>query len=342
MILYYLLFLIIVVSLFIYYLLLPRRSIDIVITWVENTKDFQDEKAFWEQKHNYVSNNQVENKRRYQDNEELKYTLRSIVKHFPNYRYIYLVTKDGQIPAYVTKNHPKLKIVHHSEFIPHEYLPTFNSIVIECFIHRIPNLTENYIYMNDDTMFLRDLSIDFFIDPLSDKPYSLYSLDNIQYNENIVNEIDFEKYDFLQLLAYNNKILNDILVQNTFIRHDISHIPKVYNKNFDYRLEKIFKEYYIPGYETNLFDLTCASKFRKNHNLCFVSILKEYLYVYLFDSSFKKVSHLYFDSYRNDFTKLNDGFQNDFMCMNDINEQDMIRYKNCMAYLYPKKCYLEK
>ena len=189
-------------------------------------------------------------------------------------------------------------------------------------------------------MFRRELTMDFFIDPIKQIPYSLYSFDDIQYNQNIMKEINFDDYDFLQMLAFNNKILNDILSQNTFIRHDISHIPKIYNKNFDSRIEEIFKKYHIPIHDINIFDMTCRSKFRKNYNLCFVSILKEYLYVYLYKTKFKKVSHLYFDSYRNNFFKM-DNETMDFVCVNDINDQDKFVYHNFMNELYPEKCEFE-
>ena len=38
----------------------------------------------------------------------------------------------------------------HNEFIPAKFLPTFNSGVIECFLHKIPGLAELFVYANDD------------------------------------------------------------------------------------------------------------------------------------------------------------------------------------------------
>ena len=35
---------------------------------------------------------------------------------------------------------PKLKLVSHKDYIPAEYLPTFNSNVIELWLHKIPEL----------------------------------------------------------------------------------------------------------------------------------------------------------------------------------------------------------
>ena len=44
----------------------------------------------------------------------------------------------------------KLKIVFHRDFIPAQYLPTFNVNTIEMWLHRIPDLSEYFIYSNDD------------------------------------------------------------------------------------------------------------------------------------------------------------------------------------------------
>ena len=43
-----------------------------------------------------------------------------------------------------------MKVVLHKDFIPQEYLPTFNSTTISLFMHRIPGLGEEYLYFNDD------------------------------------------------------------------------------------------------------------------------------------------------------------------------------------------------
>lgn len=42
--------------------------------------------------------------------------------------------------------------VYHKEFIPCQFLPTFNSTTIEMFLWNIPNLSERFIYANDDML----------------------------------------------------------------------------------------------------------------------------------------------------------------------------------------------
>lgn len=87
------------------------------------------------------------------DNEELRYSLRSVWKFAPWVRNIYLVT-NGQIPAWLNIHHPRIHLVtHESIFLNKSHLPTFSSPAIECHLHRIPGLSEHFLYLNDDTMF---------------------------------------------------------------------------------------------------------------------------------------------------------------------------------------------
>lgn len=90
---------------------------------------------------------------RFEDNQELKYSLRSVWVNAPWIRRIYLVT-NGQIPNWLNINNPKLYLVPHSSIFKNQsHLPTFSSPSIEANIHRIPGLSEHFIYLNDDVMF---------------------------------------------------------------------------------------------------------------------------------------------------------------------------------------------
>ena len=97
-----------------------NNELDIVITWVEDNEEFNKEKTVWLEKQNYkvIIN---DNEKRYTHDQELKYCLRSIEMYFPYFRYIHLVVKDGQFPKYLNRNHPKLKVVNHSNIIPSKY-----------------------------------------------------------------------------------------------------------------------------------------------------------------------------------------------------------------------------
>ena len=90
---------------------------------------------------------------RFADNNELKYSLRSVEKYAPWVRKIFIVT-NGQIPSWLNLNNPRISIVAHDEiFLNKTHLPTFSSPAIESHIHRIPGLSKKFIYMNDDVFF---------------------------------------------------------------------------------------------------------------------------------------------------------------------------------------------
>lgn len=100
---------------------------------------------------------------RWRDRQELKYSLRSIEQYLPWVNHIYIVT-DNQVPMWLNINHPKITIIDHRDILPPDALPTFNSMAIETALHRIPGLSEHFIYANDDCFVNQPLSPDFFFD----------------------------------------------------------------------------------------------------------------------------------------------------------------------------------
>ncbi|MBO6045145.1 MAG: hypothetical protein J6P69_04755 [Bacteroidales bacterium] len=95
------------------------------------------------------------NGKHFRDWGTLKYLLRGIETHLPFIRNVFLVVSGGtQVPEWADREN--LKIVLHSDIIPGEFLPVFNSTAIEMFLHRIPGLEEEFLYFNDDIFPLRD------------------------------------------------------------------------------------------------------------------------------------------------------------------------------------------
>ena len=135
-------------------------EIDFVYLWV----DGNDPK--WQAKRNaFIGNTQkksaVNCEGRYANNDELKYSLRSIELYAPWIRKIFIVT-DNQTPQWLDTSNPKIKIIDHKEIMPAQSLPCFNSCVIEHFIHRIPGLAEHFLYGNDDMFFNKPVTPDMF------------------------------------------------------------------------------------------------------------------------------------------------------------------------------------
>jgi len=127
---------------------------------------------------------------RFTDYGELLYSLRSVSKYLKWVRNIYIVT-DNQIPSWLnvekTSNN-KIKIINHTEIIPLEYLPTFNSHVIELFLHKIPNLSKYFIYLNDDIVFLKEIDISHFFTFASENETSENETNENETSENETNE----------------------------------------------------------------------------------------------------------------------------------------------------------
>lgn len=125
-------------------------KIDFVIIWVDgNDPEWQKERAKY--KPSLSNDNNVH---RFRDWDNLQYWFRGIETFAPWVNNVYFVTW-GHIPKWLNVNHPKLKVVKHEDYIPEEYLPTFNSNTIELNLHRIRGLSDKFVYFNDD-MFLID------------------------------------------------------------------------------------------------------------------------------------------------------------------------------------------
>ncbi|MCL2758307.1 MAG: stealth family protein [Alphaproteobacteria bacterium] len=101
---------------------------------------------------------------RWDADDELFYSLRSADKFAPWINRIFIVVDNGTAPKWL-REHPRVTIVDHKDFIPDAYRPTFNSATIEIFLHKIPGLSEHYLYANDDMFFGASVSPDFFFDP---------------------------------------------------------------------------------------------------------------------------------------------------------------------------------
>jgi len=142
--------------------LFGQEPIDVVFTWVDGSDPvWVEKKEFYMHQEGSVCR-WAGRDRRFRNRDELKYALRSINDFAPFVRRIFIVT-DDQKPNWF-KSHPKIQIVSHKEIFPWpEYLPVFNSEAIEANLHRIPGLSEKYVYFNDDFLLGREVSPeDFF------------------------------------------------------------------------------------------------------------------------------------------------------------------------------------
>ncbi|XP_015673724.1 N-acetylglucosamine-1-phosphotransferase subunits alpha/beta [Protobothrops mucrosquamatus] len=116
---------------------------------------------------------------RFEDNEELRYSMRSIERHAPWVRHIFIVT-NGQIPSWLNLDNPRVTIVTHQDLFQNlSHLPTFSSPAIESHVHRIRGLSQKFIYLNDDVMFGKDVwPDDFYSHSKGQKVYLTWPVPN--------------------------------------------------------------------------------------------------------------------------------------------------------------------
>lgn len=136
-------------------------KVDMVYLWCDGSDPvFKKRKNECLQKENYYDE-YLMGDQRFFDNDELKYSLRSLEKNAPWINHIFIVT-DRQIPKWLDTNNKKISIVDHAQIMPKNCIPCYNSNVIERYIAFIPALHEHFIYGNDDTFFGRPVRENFF------------------------------------------------------------------------------------------------------------------------------------------------------------------------------------
>lgn len=147
----------------------PNTEIDFVITWVDGGDPaWRKQKAIYSGQAQLAGEEDVSSvdtrDERYRDHGLLAYWFRAVEKFAPWVRKVHFVTW-GHMPKWLDTDNPKLNVVKHEDFIPNEFLPTFNSNVIEPHLHRINGLSEHFVYFNDDVFPIGPLKeTDFFKD----------------------------------------------------------------------------------------------------------------------------------------------------------------------------------
>lgn len=138
------------------------EKIDLVYTWVDgNDAAWQQSKQEWLARSGGAYDRQSTAKGRFVDNEELRYSLRSVEQNMSWINRIHIVTAD-QTPEWLNTKHPKIHLVSHRDIFPAECLPTFNSSAIDMALPNIEGLAERFILSNDDMFVVRPVTPDFF------------------------------------------------------------------------------------------------------------------------------------------------------------------------------------
>lgn len=257
---------------------MKNGPIDIIIPWVDGG-----DPAWQAEKNKYMTGQKVitdaNNDIRYQSWDNLQYLFRGIETFMPWVHKVFLVTW-GHLPEFLNVDCPKLQIVRHEDFIPNEYLPTFNVNVIESNFHRIQGLSENYIYFNDDMFPLQaieegyyfqddvvcDEAVETPIIPVDIGPISQWGCAarannvlfiNQHFNKREVQKKNWDKWftDAYGDLLERNESLN---YWNNFVGFHDPHVPSAFKKT---SLKEIWETDYA------LMDAVGKNKFRGSNDV---------------------------------------------------------------------------
>ncbi len=250
------------------------NKIDFVVLWVDD-KDEQ-----WREQKRKFSNEDINKitSNKYRDWDNLKYWFRGIEKFAPWVNQVFFITCN-QKPEWLNENHPKLRLINHSDYMDKECLPTFNSNAIELNLWRIKELSEQFVLFNDDFFLLKETKpTDFFEKGLPKDCYFEYPDINPFYGETYQN-----------FLLNNKGIINSHfskekqLKKNFGKRYNIKYGMKInfinfilskwhegyigfYNPHFSQpHLKSTFEKLY--NMEKEAFDCTSRNKFRSCYDI---------------------------------------------------------------------------
>ena len=153
----------------------PGIPIDMVFTWVDGA-----DAAHVQERRRYEMRCADEDaasflrpdglpEARFEQVGEIAASVNSVLRHLPWVRTLYVVTASQAPPIDRSLlDCGRVRIVDHTEIVPAAYLPTFNSRVVESCLHRIPGVSEVFLYNNDDYFHFAPVARGAFIDATDD------------------------------------------------------------------------------------------------------------------------------------------------------------------------------
>lgn len=309
-------------------------EIDLVYLWV-NGNDPQ-----WQAKRQAItgraeSQNSADCKGRYVDSGELKYSLRSIELYAPWIRKIFIVT-DNQVPEWLDTSNPKIQIVDHSEILPAESRPCFNSALIEHFLYRIPGLSEHFLYANDDTLLNRQTTPETFFKPdgfpivrMNRKRFKKFRL---WFREKVLGK---KLNNHVRLIANAAKLVEN--KYGIYFGSRTHHNIDAYNKSDYERVHNIFKDDIASTLTHHIRD----NKDIERQIYSYVPLIEKRAHVEYVDgrTSFRIPIHKL-----SQYQKM-ENLHPIFLCMNDselAHDSDRERSKKFLEKLFPNKSEFEK
>lgn len=251
-------------------------------------------------------------KERFRSNDLLRYVFRSIEVNLPWINKVFMIVmSESQVPKWINKKN--VNIIYHKDYIPEEYLPTFNSNTIECFFPKLPEVSEYFIYGNDDVFITSYCDKSLFFENTTPVYFLKLRLKNETWVGDILRSKDREL-----ILGKADKYVDDI--QHTIMPYRMSTAKEVFELHKDTILNSI-------------------DKFRKQdqYNQWIFSIYQHYYKDHInrrmkfFHTEISKRKR---EKYDVDWKKFNT------ICLNDskdTNEEELLIVKNKFEKLFPNK-----
>lgn len=284
--------------------------VDIVVTYLnERDSKWQEDFNYWKDKEikegkASPNNRQAFGEERTREWDAFKYWFRGVEQNCPWVNKVFLIVQNERhIPEWINRDHPKLRIVYHEEYIPQELLPTFNAMTIGMYVAYIKDLSENFIICDDDFYFLNPIKEDRFFK--YNKPVHLNNI--VPYVPYTTNSTDGV---FWQIL--NNDMEFEKKFNRGKIKYGVYHLPEARKKSFEIKI--------LNDYSKEILDSYIVSKFRHPNNLCnymFSDLLKLFNEAVL-DNPYKNSSYCTLKSTVN----YNDYFNKEMVCFNDTQDLD--------------------
>tara|TARA_R110002072_G_scaffold45565_6_gene126965 strand:- start:19660 stop:20769 length:1110 start_codon:yes stop_codon:yes gene_type:complete len=204
----------IVVMALIIYLRRKDSGIDIVYSWIDGDNPIvKSEIMKWREIENPIGEAGTSN--RFKTMDELRYSLRSVKLYAPWVRNIYIITSHGIVPPWFDEDiaaQNNIYFVDDSTLLPK--VPVFNSLAKESVKHKIPGLSEQYLYLNDDFFFGNHVTLKDFVSP-SGKAYMF-----LEENTGISHTLPVDRDDYFANGMY--------FTRNTLLELDILNINSDY------------------------------------------------------------------------------------------------------------------
>jgi len=252
--------------------------------------------------------------------DEIKYCVSSVLKFIPWIRKIFIITND-QIPPIKKEliDSGKVIIINQNNIIDNKYLPTFNSDVIESYMHKIDDLSEIFLYNNDD-MFNTDYIM----------RRDIYEINGGDIRLKINGK--FKKRNYIN---NQGEYARRILFTANFLEKNFSGI-KLYNNHHT----RILRKSTLSLVENKFPDL--LDSMRKNNfrnvgyiqYLFFVTNIDNYLHKNNISSDYRDILELHLNDKIYDktmFNRVDKGYK--FLCLNSMNSTCKEQFQNLMKKL---------